>query len=242
MKNKGYASLNPNSVYTGPNDAEYETDQYGRIRNWSGKTSSEAQPRNLYAQRTLEGKNEEQTDAGHLIASNQGGSGEKYNMVPMNDKVNRRDYRAWERENEALKEEGYDVQLNGSLAYTTGKDTNNPEAIMANRDVYKDGQYLYTEHFSITNYDLDDLENVGEREAFELASEYDNPVQNYYDETTDTVYDVSSDHSKNSFNLNDMTVSSQEETESTKETSDSTVVSDTGGNESAVDDEDGLSL
>lgn len=250
MANKNmHSSLTPNSIYHGPNGAIYYTDQYGRICHWSGEISSNAQIRNYYAQRTLEGKNPDQQHAGHLLASNQGGSGEKFNMVPMNAKVNQQDYRAWEKENEALYKEGYTVKLSGSNGYTPGLDTNAPEAIMATREVYKDDQYLYTEHFSITNFDIDDLEYVGEREALDLASEYNNPVQYYYDEENDAVIDMSNGNGKNSFDLNALADAPQEEVGNTPELDSNTTGTDSSTTEQEnlgdcvnMDDEDGLSL
>lgn len=187
-KNSPYSSLSPNFTYRDSSHSEFTTDSHGRVVTWSGDVGTAAGQRNLSAQRTLEGKNSEQSDAGHLLATNQGGSGEKYNMVPMNEKVNRRDYRAWERENEALVRAGYSVHVKGSLGQLWECTTNNPEAIMASREVSQDGQFLYTEHFSVTNYDLDDLEHEGESEAYELAQEYSNPMPYSYDEETDTVY------------------------------------------------------
>ena len=119
-KNNPYSSLSPNFTYRDSSHSEFTTDSYGRVVTWSGDVGTAAGQRNLSAQRTLEGKNSEQSDAGHLLATNQGGSGEKYNMVPMNEKVNRRDYRAWERENEALVRAGYSVHVKGSLGQSWG--------------------------------------------------------------------------------------------------------------------------
>ncbi len=240
-QNSPYSSLKANASYHGLNHASYHTDGNGRIMSWSAVPGTEAGKRDQYAQRTEEGKNREQHDAGHLLAVNQGGSGEKYNLVPMAETVNRRDYRAWERETESLIRQGYDVQLRGSLAYSQGSITNNPEAIMVSRDVYKDGAYLYTEHFSITNYDLDDLEGVGDKETFELASQYNNPAAQYYDEKTDTVYNAPSENGKNSFALNgDVGLQAQDNAGESGNESDTE--SQDGQTESGLEDDTGLSL
>lgn len=242
-QNSPYSSLKANATYHGPNHASYHTDSNGRIMNWSAVPGAEAGKRNPYAQRTEEGKNKEQHDAGHLLAANQGGSGEKYNLVPMAETVNRRDYRAWERENESLIRQGYDVQLRGSLTYSQGSTTNNPEAIMVSRDVYKDGAYLYTEHFSITNYDLDALEGVGEKEAFEMASQYDDPATHYYDEKTDTVYNISGGNGKNSFALDrEAGPQAQENAGASGKESDAESQSCPPATESDLEEDTGLSL
>lgn len=236
-QNSPYSSLKANATYQAPDHASYHTDSNGRIMSWSAIPSTEAGKRNQYAQRTEEGKNGEQHDAGHLLAASQGGSGEKYNLVPMAETVNRRDYRAWERENEVLVQQRYDVYLRGSLAYSQGSASNNPEAIMVSRDVYKDGTYLYTEHFSITNYDLDDLEGVGEKEAFEIASQYDNPAAHYYEKEKDTVYNVSSGNGKNTGEAESQTQEYAREDGNRSDTE-----SQDGQTESGLEDDTGLSL
>lgn len=176
MARSMYSSLNPNTVYTGPNGAQYDTDEHGRIETWNAQVRDETAARNPYAQYTLEGKNPDQSHAGHLLASSQGGSGEKYNMVPMNDKVNTRDYRAFEKENDQLVQEGYTVNLSGSNAYAANSEGKNiPEAIMVDREVSLNGEHLYTEHSSWTNLDMEEFEGKGETEAAELYDQFDNP-------------------------------------------------------------------
>lgn len=188
MAKSMYSSLNPETTYYGPNDAKYHTDNYGRVGRWSAQVSDQSEARNPYAQRSLEGKNPDQSHAGHLLASSQGGSGEKYNMVPMNDKVNTRDYRAFERENSELTQNGYTVTLTGSNSYPLNSEGENvPEAIMVDREVSQDGQYLYTEHTSWTNLDMAELENQGEEEAAELSSQYENPGAYIYNEDENIV-------------------------------------------------------
>lgn len=176
MSKSMYSSLNPNTSYTGPNGAQYNTDEHGRIETWNAQVSDEKAERNPYAQYTLEGKNPDQSHAGHLLASSQGGSGEKFNMVPMNDAVNTRDYRAFERENDQLVREGYTVNLSGSNAYAANSEGKNvPEAIMVDREVSLNGEHVYTEHASWTNLDMEDFEGKGETEAAELYDQFDNP-------------------------------------------------------------------
>lgn len=176
MARSMYSSLDPNTSYTGPNGAQYNTDEHGRIESWSAQVSDETNSRNPYAQYTLEGKNPDQPHAGHLLESSQGGSGEKYNMVPMNDKVNTRDYRAFEKENDQLVQEGYTVNLSGNNAYAVNSEGKNiPEAIMVDREVSLNGEQLYTEHSSWTNLDMEEFEGKGETEAAELYDQCENP-------------------------------------------------------------------
>lgn len=170
------SSLEPNAVYTGPHGAQYHTDEHGRIGSWHAQVSDMKEARNPYMQYTLEGKNPDQQHAGHLLASSQGGSGEKFNMVPMNDKVNTRDYRAFERENQQLLQQGYTVDLFGSNAYALDSQGKNvPEAIMVDREVSLGEDRLYTEHVSWTNLDMEQFADKGELEAAELSDQFDNP-------------------------------------------------------------------
>lgn len=176
MARNMYSSLNPNTSYTGPNEAQYNTDEYGRIETWHAQVDDKTVARNPYAQYTLEGKNPDQSHAGHLLASSQGGSGEKYNMVPMNDKVNTRDYRVFEKENDQLVQNGYTVNLSGSNSYAVNSGGKNiPAAIMVDREVSLNGEHLYTEHSSWTNLDMADFEDKGNAEAAELYDQFDNP-------------------------------------------------------------------
>ena len=71
----------------------------------------------------------------------------------MNAKVNTRDYRAFERENHKLLEEGYTVRLEGSSHMGSSK--LRPDGIMVTRSVYdSDGNLGIGEHFSWTNTDM----------------------------------------------------------------------------------------
>lgn len=188
MANKNrHSSLTPDSVYYGPNgNAEYHTDKHGRVVSWNAFVTDIKEPRNEDAQRTLEGKNPDQQTAGHLLASSQGGSGEKYNMTPQNYYVNTRDYAAFEKENATLYSQGYTVQLRGSNSYFP-TDENIPDAYMVSRDVYEGDTFLYTDHFSWTNTDMEEFEGLGDEETASLMDEFPNPGATIYDEENDIV-------------------------------------------------------
>lgn len=175
MSNDKYSSLTPNSTYYGPHgNAVYHTDEHGRVTDWSAQVSDVREDRNAQAQRGLEGKNPEQSTAGHMLASSQGGSGEKYNMTPQNDAVNTRDYQAFERENAALHQAGYTVSLRGENSFFPGG-VNVPDAYMVDREVSMNGEHLYTDHFSWTNTDMSQYENAGAQEVAGLQAQFDNP-------------------------------------------------------------------
>ena len=150
---QGAYTLKPNQTYTA-NGATYHTDESGAIRSWSATLTGpqQAAPRSLSHQKNLPGKLEGD-HAGHYLAASEGGSGLAENLTPMNAKVNTRDYRAFERENHKLLEEGYTVRLEGSSHM--GSSELRPDGIMVTRSVYdSDGNLVDREHFSWTNTDM----------------------------------------------------------------------------------------
>ncbi|WP_198664486.1 DNA/RNA non-specific endonuclease [Jiangella endophytica] len=73
----------------------YTTDEQRRVVITEATlTGSAPGKRNKYAQRTLTGKLEGD-DAGHLIARMLGGIGDKLNLVPMSQTLNREEFAAW---------------------------------------------------------------------------------------------------------------------------------------------------
>ena len=74
-------------------------------------TKPEDRDRNYYSQYTLEGKGEYYEDAGHFISSQDGGDAGKINLSAQEKHVNQRDYRAFERENHAMLEQGNYVRM-----------------------------------------------------------------------------------------------------------------------------------
>ena len=150
---QGTYTLKPNQTYTA-NGAMYHTDKNGTIQSWSATLtgSKQAAPRAPSHQKHLPGKLEGD-HAGHYLAASEGGSGLADNLVPMDAKVNTRDYRAFERENHKFLEEGYTVQLDGS-SYM-GSSALRPDGIMVTRSVYdSEGNLQNREHFSWSNTDM----------------------------------------------------------------------------------------
>lgn len=150
---QGTYTLKPNQTYTA-NGATYHTDGSGAIRSWSATLTGprQAAPRSPSHQKNLPGKLEGD-HAGHYLAASEGGSGLADNLAPMDAKVNTRDYRAFERENHKLLEEGYTVRLDGSSHM--GSSELRPDGIMVTRSVYdSDGTLVDREHFSWTNTDM----------------------------------------------------------------------------------------
>ena len=202
MANSPYSSLQPNATYHGPHGStEYHTDAYGRVTDWSGQCVDIKEARNQYAQRTLEGKSSEFRDASHLMDRCSGGSGEKYNMVPMHEKLNERDYKAFERENHQLMEAGNTVTLHGSNSYLFSTEgLNVPDGIMVTREVHDpNGALIEVSHHSWSNYDPAEFEAAGLEESAALMNEFENPNAFVYNgdenlaanETTNEVVNLS---------------------------------------------------
>ena len=152
-------TLKPNQTYEA-NKTTYHTDEHGHIDQFSGDLSLEAGKRHQADQQHLQGKTE--TDhAGHLISRETGGSGYVDNLVPMDGKVNTRDYRAFERENRAILENDYDVHLDGDVYYSS--EDGRPDAFMVTREIKdKDGNVVDREHLSWTNIDMAQFEDMEE--------------------------------------------------------------------------------
>lgn len=149
--------LKSNTTYEAGN-ATYHTNERGNIDHFSGDLTLEGEVRHPADQRNLRGK-EEGDHAGHLIARENGGSGYVDNMAAMNNKVNTRDYRDFERENTAVLKNGYDVHVDGDLAYSQGQDR--PDAFMLERKILdKDGNVVDHEYFSWSNEDMSQYDDV----------------------------------------------------------------------------------
>lgn len=153
----GKYHLKPNVNYEA-NGANYETNSAGGIKSWSATlTGQEAPSKYEYSyHKNLDGKSQEQDvydDAGHLVAREHGGSGKSDNLVAMEKHVNRRDYRAFERENNRLLQDGYTVRLQGENIMPDN--ATRPQAIMVSREILdKNGNVVGTDHFSWTNLNM----------------------------------------------------------------------------------------
>ena len=196
MSRSPYSSLQANAVYDGPHGAEYRTDSAGRVVHWKAEahqTPKDAQLRNQKAQYTLEGKGPGFEHAGHLLANQHGGAGEKYNLVPMNAHVNTVDYKAFETETTHLLSDGSRVFLNGSVSYSISPElngVNQPEAFMAERTtVSPDGKQTDREYVSWSNLDMREFETAGNAESESLMNQFANPGAVAYDEEKDLILD-----------------------------------------------------
>ncbi|SEE94218.1 DNA/RNA non-specific endonuclease [Jiangella alba] len=95
----------------------YTTDEQGRVVITEATlTGSAPGKRNKYAQRTLTGKLDGD-DAGHLIARMLGGIGDKLNLVPMSQTLNREEFAALERRWGRAVRRGKTVDLKLKLAF-----------------------------------------------------------------------------------------------------------------------------
>ena len=184
-KNDHFAStytLKPNTTYT-VNNATYTTDQNGNITKFNGPSTDQSAPRSPSHQQNLPGK-EPGDHASHLIAASNGGSGK------VDGKVNTRDYRAMERENNDLIRDGKQVTLSGELTYSDG--SNRPNAIMVDRTTIDPATGKEdVEHMSWTNTDMSQFENDGTWAG--LAEEYDNSGATIVDDQSNVVSSAQDD-------------------------------------------------
>lgn len=163
-------TLTADTTYT-VNGSTYTTNENGCISKFTGKPTLDSAPRSASSQRNLAGK-ETGDHASHLVAASNGGSGKVDNMVPMDGKVNTRDYRGFERQNNDLLRDGKEVTLHGELAYHD--QSNRPDAIMVTRETVDPvTNQTDIEHFSWTNTDMAQYENNHDWVA--LADEFENP-------------------------------------------------------------------
>ena len=198
MERSKHSSLEPNTTYVHPaSHGVYRTDDYGRVVSFSADprvTTKEERERNPENQRTLEGKGPGFSHAGHLVADRHGGSGEKINIVPMQENVDSRDYAAFEKETDALQQQGYAVHYNGELSYSGAEKTvgvNQAEAIMVERQTIDPatGEMIDRDYASFSNLDMSQYETTGNKESEELMSGFSNPNAVAYDEDADLVID-----------------------------------------------------
>lgn len=198
MERSKYSSLEPNATYIHPDShGVYRTDDYGRVVSFSADprvTTKEERERNPENQRTLEGKGPGFSHAGHLVADRHGGSGEKFNIVPMQENVDSRDYAAFEKETDALQQQGYAVHYNGTLSYSGAEKTvgvNQAEAIMVERQTMGPvtGEVVDHEYVSFSNLDMAQYMDAGNKESEELMSSFSNPNAVAYDEDADLLID-----------------------------------------------------
>ena len=132
----------------------------------------------------------EHDHAGHFISAQDGGDPGKINLSAQEEHVNTRDYRAFERENHALVEQGYYVELIGEVSYPMGSDVNRPEAYMVERIATNEkGEEIDHSYFSFTNENMAEFELIGEEEASEQQFELVNPSEVVCDQEQNIITD-----------------------------------------------------
>ncbi|NCG68476.1 hypothetical protein GWJ21_11075 [Bacillus coagulans] len=105
-------TLKPNVQYMTSQGYKYTTDELGRIIDVEAKLELGNAKRNNYAQRTVGGDDRlVNDDSGHLIAIIFEGSGEIDNLVPMDTKLNRSEYKTLENTWKAALKEGKSVEV-----------------------------------------------------------------------------------------------------------------------------------
>lgn len=113
-------SLKPNENYE-VNEYYYETDRYGRIVHCEGTLRLEEGKRNTDHQRRAGGEDRLDSDeGGHLIARRFGGSEKIDNLVPMDSRLNRIEYKEIEDDWAENLEKGYVVDVKIKCVYSGG--------------------------------------------------------------------------------------------------------------------------
>lgn len=110
----------PNTIIVVDEGAVYTTDDQGRVVLVEATlTDGPPAPRNEHHQRTLPGK-AEKDDAGHLIASVLGGNGDRINLVPMGQQVNRSKFATLENRWRKIVRSGGTVDVEIKVRYREG--------------------------------------------------------------------------------------------------------------------------
>lgn len=118
LQESGRYQLLPEHTYS-ENGYEYTTDDMGRVSHVSGELRLQDVPRNEVAQKLAGGESRlASDDGGHLVANEFGGSGELYNLVPMDSEVNRwGDFRKFEQEMKEQIQAGHEVYVDHHPVY-----------------------------------------------------------------------------------------------------------------------------
>lgn len=108
----GKKALKADIEYTNKEGYKYQTDGNGRIKDVEANLTLGKAKRNNYAQRNVAKEDRKpKDDGGHLIASIFKGSGNIDNLVPMDSKLNRGDYKALESAWKKALTEGKEVKV-----------------------------------------------------------------------------------------------------------------------------------
>ena len=113
-------SLEPNTAHVLDNGHVYVTDTAGRVKAVDADLSLTKMDRNGYQQGCAGKSGCAGDDGGHLIASALGGAGDKINIVPQASTLNRRSWRAMEREFQQALKDGKSVSVKIEVGYPAG--------------------------------------------------------------------------------------------------------------------------
>nr|WP_269665329.1 hemagglutinin repeat-containing protein [Xylella taiwanensis] len=121
-KNTGWdkavnGSLEPKTAYVLDNGHGYVTDTAGRVKNVQADLISKKMDRNTYQQRCMGKCGELGDEGGHLIASSLGGAGDRINLVPQAQILNRTDWRKMEHHFHQALHDGKSVSVKIDLGY-----------------------------------------------------------------------------------------------------------------------------
>lgn len=109
--------LEPSTVYKLDNGHVYLTDAAGRVKSVEGELSLGKMDRNTYQQCGTGKCGEAGDEGGHLIAAALGGAGDRINLVPQSQLLNRGDWRSMERAFQNALKEGKKVSVKIEVGY-----------------------------------------------------------------------------------------------------------------------------
>lgn len=135
----------PNTTYE-LNGNIYKTDEQGRIIHVEGKVKTSDTPRSSLNSKNVEGA-DEGDDKGHIIAHVLGGSDEEGNLVPMDAKFNRGEYKKMESEAKKAAEEGKTVKMDVDVEYEG--DTKRPKSFVVTLEI--DGEVTVKKFLNKSN-------------------------------------------------------------------------------------------
>lgn len=128
-------NLEPNKIFE-VNGYKYETDDKGRTISVEGKLKiADSENERIHEKMDAVGKGDQEKgdEMGHLIGHRFGGSGGIENLVPMDFKLNRSDYKIMENKLAAAVEAGSDVRLKVEPVYDS--DSHRPTELRASYSI-----------------------------------------------------------------------------------------------------------
>lgn len=150
------------------NGFQYELDENDRVIHVEGSLDSITAERNQYNQRQAGGEDRLLDDhGGHLIGARFGGSSEPFNLVPMNDKLNLRDFKGLENEWQSEIDLDNDVKVEFDLSYESDE-SQRPSAIMI-KQIINEGEPEFASFGNIDQTIYDENPEYDENEAIDYA-------------------------------------------------------------------------